>query len=425
MIEEAQEEVLILTSSSRIVRYARLEMDKAIIEKAKRSKVQFRFLTQVTEQNLKIVKETLQIATMDNLNISGRHINSVGDFTFYTHSIFIIKDRVHALLFITPQDAVSTNNREDLALWTNCKALVQVLESFFNEMWLDATDVAEKISEIETGRPLQETVVIKNAEEAYEKFYKTISNAKEEIVAVTTPKGLFRISENLPVQQISRKGVKIRIVTPVNSENSDVAQKLSEYCDIRHIERVYWRIAIVDRTHVFQFEAPPLDKETTDPTSYFNKMFYTNDKEYVERICKILDDLWNRALDISKLKISMVMRSPQMVSASDDVLTVMKHMLKNDVGSVLVVNDHKLIGIITERGILAGVMKYHRDFERISARNIMSTRIVEIGDDKLSTEALTVMREKDIRSLVVTKEGKPVGILTRRQILAAFANISN
>ena len=44
------------------------------------------------------------------------------------------------------------------------------------------------------------------------------------------------------------------------------------------------RIVIVDKKHLFQFKAPPLDKETTEPMDSFDNMLYTNDVEYVERI---------------------------------------------------------------------------------------------------------------------------------------------
>ncbi|RLG54891.1 MAG: signal transduction protein, partial [Thermoproteota archaeon] len=50
-------------------------------------------------------------------------------------------------------------------------------------------------------------------------------------------------------------------------------------------------------------------------------------------------------------------------------------------------------------------------------RDVMSKPVVTIEEDKTVVEAAKLMGEKRIGSLIVTREGEPVGILTERDIL--------
>jgi len=79
------------------------------------------------------------------------------------------------------------------------------------------------------------------------------------------------------------------------------AVELSKYCELRHTDVDYLRMAIVDRRCFFQFRTLRQYKGRMKPSAGFENMLCTDDVEYVEAMREMLDDLGNRSLDISKV----------------------------------------------------------------------------------------------------------------------------
>src|SRR4030042_4288935 len=81
-----------------------------------------------------------------------------------------------------------------------------------------------------------------------------------------------------------------------------------------------------------------------------------------------------------------------------------------NVGALLVLEDKKLKGIITERDILHALSKYASEFFDLQVADIMTTKLLtcKAGDDLKSV--MSIMTEKRIRHLPVMEEKIPVGI---------------
>ena len=70
------------------------------------------------------------------------------------------------------------------------------------------------------------------------------------------------------------------------------------------------------------------------------------------------------------------MRSPAVnVSTSDPASSVIHTMLENNIGSVIVVEDDRPVGFITEKDLLDRVVKAKKDPEKTYAKEVMSTRV--------------------------------------------------
>ena len=89
--------------------------------------------------------------------------------------------------------------------------------------------------------------------------------------------------------------------------------------------------------------------------------------------------------------------------------------LKN-VGAVLVEREKEVVGILTERDILRKVVARCQDPANTKVGDIMNSPVIMIDEKEDVEKASAVMRDKNIRRLVVTNDGKITGILTTRSI---------
>lgn len=406
LVEETKNEFLAVTTNLGVIR-----ADQAgIIEAIQKRNIRSRLLTCISKENLEITKRIIDKISNAHLKIEGHHTN----FASKVFPRFVIKDEEEAIFFITPKEDTSVESREDTGLWTDSKAFVSALKALFDNLWRDAIDVEKRIEEIETGKPIEETVIVRDAEEAYKKFHETICSAEKEIIGITSSMGLVRFQENIPVQKLAEKGVRMRLMAPIDENNQEM--RLLKDCQIKYTEMNCLLMMVVDNRHFFQVKMPSADKETTEPMECFENMFYTNDVEYAKKMSELLNKLWETALDTLEISSEAAMRSPPVkVSTSDPASKVMEEMLKNNIGSVIVVEEDKPVGIITEKDLLNRVVKVHREPARTFAKEIMSTPLETIDSSKPLTKALGIMRNKGIRRLVVTKRGDMVGILTERR----------
>ena len=120
-------------------------------------------------------------------------------------------------------------------------------------------------------------------------------------------------------------------------------------------------------------------------------------------------------------KVSSVMRSPPVISLhSDTIQSIIQKMVTFDIGAVIIADDDKPMGIITERDILEWELTTSEDPTQKVAREIMSSPITVVEQDTSLTDALKLMRDKHIRRLVVTQEDKILGVVSARRILAGL-----
>ena len=116
--------------------------------------------------------------------------------------------------------------------------------------------------------------------------------------------------------------------------------------------------------------------------------------------------------------VETVTRSPPVTSLfSDTVSSVIEKMVANNIGAVVVISGGAPAGIVTERDIIEKITRNRKDPDKIRAQDIMSSPIISIEADKSVTDALKLMRDKNIRRLAVTRKGRLVGIVTERRLL--------
>src|SRR3989442_10683252 len=92
-------------------------------------------------------------------------------------------------------------------------------------------------------------------------------------------------------------------------------------------------------------------------------------------------------------------------------------MREKDIGSLVVVDTGKPMGIVTERDLVTKVAAEDKQPSRVFVRDIMTSPVVAVHPHEEVAEAPTLMAERKIRGLPVVKEGKLIGIVTENDIL--------
>ncbi len=92
-------------------------------------------------------------------------------------------------------------------------------------------------------------------------------------------------------------------------------------------------------------------------------------------------------------------------------------MKKNHVGALLVKDQEKLAGIITEQDIVRKAVVKDVLPSKLKVSNIMEKKLIRISPDKDIFEALKIMRDNNIRHLPVIYDNNLVGLITLKDIL--------
>lgn len=309
MIAETKNQLSTITTVTSLLQADQFGLYDGAFNHPLKSQIQFRFLTELSSRNLNRMKSLLKKISGSGFNLRGRNPD-LGQSLFPR---MVIRDCEEALFFITPQTSSSTEEQDYLCLWTNCRDLVQAFGSVFEDLWQSSTDIHKRIAEIETGKLPPKTCVISNAETAHKKYHEVISSAEKEVFMITSSKGLLACwkGKNI-VKDWTQRGVSLRIMAPITSENLEAAQQLLKCCEVRHVPVGYLETTIVDGQHLFQFKNPPPEEEELRAMTYFENTFYTDDSEYVIKTKKMLDDIWRKASAPSAITVKSVTSNTNM-----------------------------------------------------------------------------------------------------------------
>jgi len=409
MIEESEKEVLILTTSLGLIQEDIAGIFDAIIPPAQKRNVKFQIITDISEDNLKIMERIDQKFSAANVDIKYRHLNL--SYSFFPR--FLIKDEEEAILYASVGEKTSVLKLEDEGLWINDKMFISILKSFFVQMWQSAVDAARRIDELKSGIPIGETVVIKDPEEAWAKVTKVLEAAKKDIIFITSSQSINNLLENDPFRKYCKKGVKCRIMSLIDLDNLETAQKLSVRYQIKHVPISYITIMVVDNKHLFLFKKPSMSEMANEYGFYLNDTYCSNAPSSIERVSEMLSDIWKRGVEISEISSQAGIKMPTVeVSTVETVSKLVNIMLQKGVNSILVTENQKPIGIISDRDILKEIVENQKDPKKTRVKELKCTPLIMLDSDESITHALKVMREKGLQRVAAVKNGQLVGMLT-------------
>ncbi len=116
--------------------------------------------------------------------------------------------------------------------------------------------------------------------------------------------------------------------------------------------------------------------------------------------------------------IGKIMRTPVLTIQPDESLRRAAQLMEEkNVGSIVVVQDSRPTGILTERDFVRLMAKGER-YDTI-VQNAMTVPVISCESDKKVTEAFVMMVVNKIDHLPITEKGKLAGIVAARDLLTA------
>ena len=345
IIKATKHQFSIATSLDSFLRFDRFNFFDIAFNAPSRSQIQYRFLVEISKEKLCSIKALAKVASKNRYNF--KVIDS--DLSLSKFPRMVARDD-EEIMFFTSIPGMADVDNDEVCLWTNSKSLVHAFTTVFEDSWRNALDLQNKISEIETGKPIPKTCVINDSSVARNKYEEILECAKQEIVFMASSKNLVVYLKNLSrIKYWVKKGISVRIMAPIISNNLEVAKKISKICEVKHIPICYPEATIIDGKHYFQFKTLTLE-QTNSPVSNFVDTFYTSDIGYVERMKIMFDEVWQGSFAPSPTSLKAIFEKSHKLKRKFSLSELKPSYLKKVSG--LSFNDKLSKVITTERDVL-------------------------------------------------------------------------
>ena len=119
-----------------------------------------------------------------------------------------------------------------------------------------------------------------------------------------------------------------------------------------------------------------------------------------------------------------VMTSPvRTMESSGSVISAAQEMVRHDIGSIVVVEAKKPVGMITERDITKQVIKGEGVLKEV-VKNVMTKALVTAPPSMPVQEAFELMLMNKVRRLPIIESNNIVGIVTAKDLMRWVLRVS-
>jgi len=114
-------------------------------------------------------------------------------------------------------------------------------------------------------------------------------------------------------------------------------------------------------------------------------------------------------------------KSVKTVSPNTTIRDVIENMAKYHIGCLIVTEDDKVVGILTERDVLKEMLTFDMNMKDVSVKDIMTTEVITVEENKNIDEIAELMKKYGIKKLPVVKAGKLIGVITATDIISTLS----
>lgn len=107
------------------------------------------------------------------------------------------------------------------------------------------------------------------------------------------------------------------------------------------------------------------------------------------------------------------------VASTDTVYHALEVMAEKNVGSVLVIDDGGLVGILSERDYSRKIILLDRGSRETAVGEIMTAQLITVEPATTVTACMELMTEERVRHLPVIDDGELVGLVSIGDIVKA------
>ncbi|MGA9150308.1 MAG: hypothetical protein WBZ36_07005 [Candidatus Nitrosopolaris sp.] len=196
---------------------------------------------------------------------------------------------------ITDEAIENVEQTEGQDLWISSVevAVIKSARERFQSDWERAIPSIDRINELEKGKPIEITRVIRDNNEAVEIYKSLIDTANSQILyLLPSARALIRMKSaailHSLIDSATVRDVKVSILCPIDSENQHIIEQIrkTQNIELRSYESTTSTLLITDREHVFTAE---LRKNTT-----YNILEALGLSTYSNRLYNLISHFLNR-----------------------------------------------------------------------------------------------------------------------------------
>ena len=108
------------------------------------------------------------------------------------------------------------------------------------------------------------------------------------------------------------------------------------------------------------------------------------------------------------------------ISPQATVFDALNLMAEKEIGALVVIEDDKMVGILSERDYARKVILVGKNSQETPVHEIMTTEVIHTSPDDKVQKCLSLMTKKHFRHMPVLEEGRVVGILSIGDLKSKF-----
>ena len=272
---------------------------KERLSAAKDRGVKFRYVTEITKDNIYYCKEMLKFAS------EIRHLDGIkGNFEVSDKQEYVAATRLQK----------EAEEQIPQLIHSNVKEVVEQQQYVFESFWNRAIPSEQKIRELEYGVIPEVTEVIRSPEDAEKLEWNLLQKAKKEVYIIYSTANAFYIQERAGtiqfLNQLAEEGVSIKLLTPTDNyiiklmqnlnlhrdqnQNQQQNNKIIEFRNIVSALGIKIKSLIVDRKYSLITELKDDSKEAFSTAEALGWSTYSNSQATVLSYLSIFETLWNQ-----------------------------------------------------------------------------------------------------------------------------------